>query len=75
MKVTTRGVQQFARDAGLPEELIARHAKALETFTFRVAKRQRKVDQNKVRAWYFDKNLNKCPLFELLEQEDTEDLV
>ena len=51
MKVTTRGVQQFAREAGLPEELIARHAKALETFTFRVAKRQRKIDQNKIRAW------------------------
>jgi ABC-type Zn uptake system ZnuABC Zn-binding protein ZnuA len=75
MKVTTRGVQQFAREAGLPEELIARHAKALETFTFRVAKRQRKIDQNKIRAWYFEKNLNKSPLFKVLEQDDVEDLI
>jgi hypothetical protein len=74
MKFTTRGLQQLARDAGLPEEIIARHDKALEAFTFRVAKRQRKMDQAKIRAWYFDKNLNKCTLFEVLEQPNTEDL-
>lgn len=75
MRIATKSVTQMARDANLPEELIARHTDELCEFVFRIAKRERKFCQNKIRAWYFDKNMGKAPLFDVLTDEDDYDLI
>ena len=75
MRVSTKAVSQMARDVDLPEELIARHMDELCEFVFRIAKRERKYCQNKIRAWYFDKNLSKGPLFNVLNDDDDYDLI
>lgn len=69
MKVSTRAVKDLAKDAGLHEEIIERHIDALIAFTFRIAAREQKWCADKVRAWYFDTNLNKPQLFELFAED------
>ena len=73
MRVTTRGVQRLAAEAGIPETLADRHIDGLTTFALLVAKRDRKVCRNAIRAWFFSKDLAKPPLFEILDEvtEDT----
>jgi hypothetical protein len=75
MRIATKSVERLARDANLPEELIARHMDELCEFVFRVAKRERKFCQNKIKAWYFNKNLGKSPLFDVLNEDDDYDLI
>lgn len=69
MKVSTKAVKALAKDAGFHEEMIDRHLDQLTAFVFRVAAREQKWCAEKVRAWYFDTNLNKPQLFELFEED------
>lgn len=75
MIIKTRSVRQIAKDSGLPEELIERHMDALCEFTFRIAKRERKYCQNKIRSWQFSKDIGKCELFQVLNEDVDYDLV
>lgn len=75
MRIATKAVMQIARDANIPEEMIARHMDALCEFTFRVAKRERKFCQGKIRAWAFNRDIAKAPLFDVLNSDDDYDLL
>jgi len=46
----------------------------LISLTLLIAKRERKLCKRAIRAWYFDRNLSKPPLFDVLEDVD-EDLI
>lgn len=74
MRVTTRGVSKLAVEAGVPESIIERNIEALTTLTLLIAKRERKICKQAIRAWYFDKSMGKPPLFDVLEDIE-EDLV
>ena len=74
MRVTTKGVSNLALQAGLPESVVDRHIDNMITFALLIAKRERKICKNAIRAWYFDKNMAKPPLFDVLEEIE-EDLV
>lgn len=60
-------IKQYARDSGISEGFLVQHQELLEAFALRVAQAQNKKDQKAVRAWYFDKSLNKPQLFEVLD--------
>jgi hypothetical protein len=49
------------------EGFMQQHQDMIESFALRVASAQKKKDQQAVRAWYFNKAMNKPQLFELLE--------
>lgn len=68
MQLPTAAIRQYARDAGLSDAFLAQHQDLLEAFALRVASGQRKKDQQRIRAWYFDSNPTKCQLFEILEE-------
>lgn len=70
MRVTTRSVKTLAQDAGLPDELIERHIDELCTFVFSVATRERNSCQDKIRAWFFSKDITKPNLIDVLRSED-----
>lgn len=74
MRVTTRGVTRLAIEAGMPESVIERNIESLTTLALLIAKRERKICKQAIRAWYFDKSMGKPPLFDVLEEID-EDLV
>lgn len=74
MRVTTRAVYKLAVESGLPEAVIERNIDALITYTFSVAQRERKICKSAIRAWYFNKDIAKPQLFEVLEEID-EDLI
>lgn len=74
MRVTTRGVEKLARKAGISDSTIERNMDELISLTLLVAKRERKLCKRAIRAWYFDRNLSKPPLFDVLEDVD-EDLI
>lgn len=74
MRVTTRAVSKLANESGLPEHIVERHIDALITFTFNVAQRERKLCRNAIRAWYFDKDIAKPQLFDVLDTVE-EDLI
>lgn len=74
MRVTTRGVARLAIEAGMPESVIERNIESLATLALLIAKRERKICRQAIRAWYFDKSMGKPPLFDVLEEID-EDLV
>lgn len=74
MRVTTRGVTKLATEAGVPESVIERNIDALTTLTLLIAKRERKICKQAIRAWYFDRSMGKPPLFDVLEDIE-EDLV
>ena len=74
MRVTTRGVTKLATEAGIPESVIERNIDALTTLTLLIAKRERKICKQAIRAWYFDRSMGKPPLFDVLEDIE-EDLV
>lgn len=67
IQIPTAAIRQYARDAGISEGFLEQHQDLLEAFALRIASGQRKKDQQKVRAWYFDSNPTKCQLFEILE--------
>lgn len=75
MRVSTKSVAQLARDVKIPEEIIERHMDELCEFVFRIAKRERKFCQQRIRTWYFDKNMGKSPLFDVLTDEDDYELM
>ena len=75
MIVKVKAVKQLAKDAGLPSELVERNMDELCEFVFRVAKRERKFCQQRIRTWYFDKNMGKSPLFDVLTDEDDYELM
>lgn len=60
-------IRQYARDVGMNEGFMQQHQDMIESFALRVATAQKKKDQQAVRAWYFNKAMNKPQLFELLE--------
>jgi hypothetical protein len=68
MQLPTAAIRQYARDAGLSDAFLVQHQDLMEAFALRVASGQRKKDQQRVRAWYFDSNPTKCQLFEILEE-------
>ena len=68
MQLPTAAIRQSARDAGLSDAFLVQHQDLLEAFALRVASGQRKKDQQRIRAWYFDSNPTKCQLFEILEE-------
>jgi hypothetical protein len=72
MRVTVKGITKIATEAGLPESLIDRHIDALIHFAGVVSNRERKLCKNAIRAWYFDKNVAKVPLFEILDEEQND---
>ena len=74
MQLPTAAIRQYARDAGLSDAFLVQHQDLLEAFALRVASGQRKKDQQRIRAWYFDKSLNRPALFDVLE-EITEETV
>ena len=74
MRVTTRGVEKLAQEAGISDSTIERHIDELVSLTLLVAKRERKLCKRAIRAWYFDRSMNKPPLFDGLEDID-EDLI
>jgi hypothetical protein len=74
MRVTTKGVSRLAAEAGLPDSMVERHLDSLVSLVLLSAKRERKICKQAVRAWYFDKNMGKLPLFEVLEEIE-EDII
>ena len=72
MRVTVKGISRIAAEAGLPDSVTERHIDALINFAGTVANRERKLCKNAIRAWYFDKNVSKVPLFEVLNEENTD---
>lgn len=54
--------------------MVERHIDSLIALVLLAAKRERKLCKQAVRAWYFDKNMGKMPLFEVLEDIE-EDLI
>lgn len=75
MIIKVQAVRQLARDANLPEEIIERHMDELCAFTFRVAKRERKFCRDRIRSWQFSKDLGKCELFQVLDEDVSYDLL
>ena len=69
MEVSVKSVQVIALESGLPESLIERHIDALCTMSLRTRLSERKVCLNKIRSWYFNKQINKPQLFEVLEDK------
>lgn len=75
MRIATKAVTQLAKDAGFAPDLIEALRPQIETLIMRAARRERKFCQHKIRAWYFDKNLSKGPLFNVLNEDDDYDLI
>lgn len=75
MIIKVKSVRQLAKDVSIPEELIERHMDALCEFTFRVAKRERKFCRDRIRAWQFSKDMGKCELFQVLDEDTDYDLI
>jgi len=67
IQIPTAAIRQYARDAGISDTFLVQHQDLLEAFALRIASGQRKKDQQRLRAWYFDTNPSKCQLFEILE--------
>lgn len=76
MRVTVRAVQDLARNAGFPEEVIHRYSDELIKMTFAVAKRERKQCVNKVRAWVHSGDVVKPNITDVLtnKMENEEEL-
>lgn len=77
MRVTRRAVTDLARNSGLPEDVIARYLEELIQFTFVVAKRERKANFDKIRAWVHDGSVIKPNILDVLRpnRESEEDEV
>jgi len=75
MRIATKAVTQLAKDSGFAPDLIEALRPQIETLIMRAARRERKFCQHKIRAWYFDKNLSKGPLFNVLNEDDDYDLI
>lgn len=75
MRVSTRAVTQLAKNSGFSSDLIEALRPELETLILHAARRERKFCQNKIRAWYFNQNLSKGPLFDVLNEDDDYELI
>ena len=69
ISIPTAAIRQYARDVGMHEGFMQQHQELIEAFALRVAYAQKRKDQHAVRAWYFDKAVNKPQLFELLDEQ------
>lgn len=75
MKVTLNSVKRLCSEAQFPPEFVEQHIDAFAFLVMRVAKWQMKKDANKIRGWWFDNNPAKGPLFEVLVDEEDEELM
>lgn len=75
MIIKTKSVRQLAKDAALPEEFVDRHIDELCDFVWRIAKRERRFCQQRIRAWQFSKDVGKCELFQVLDDSTDYDLI
>jgi hypothetical protein len=75
MRVTTASVRKLAKECDFPEDVIERHKDQLIELVFRTAKRQRKMCINKVKAWHFSSDITKPQLFEVLTDDEEEDIL
>jgi hypothetical protein len=73
MRISTKAVRQIAKDSGFPEGFVEGNEGAFFEFVYRIAMRERKFCQGRIRAWHFDKNQGKCQLFDVLNSDDSED--
>ena len=74
MIIKARSVRMMARECGLTEDLLEdeEQFKALCSFVWRVAQKERRFCANKVRGWYHDRNMGKSHILDLLKEEDVE---
>jgi hypothetical protein len=75
MRVTTAKVRKLSRECDIPEDVIERHMDQLLELVFRTAKRQRNMCANKIKAWYFSHDMTKPQLFEVLTDNEEEDIL
>jgi hypothetical protein len=67
MKIAVKSVKTMALESGIPEETLDRHIDAFCEMALRLRTAERTVCKNKVRGWYFSKDISKPQLFEVLE--------
>lgn len=82
MIIKTKSVRELARQAGLEPELVDRNIDPLCEFVFRIAKRERKFCQDKLRQWAHTEAAPRVPMGQykytisnLLNDEDDHDLM
>lgn len=79
MRVTPTSVRQLAANSGMPSDVVERYLEHFITFTFAVAKRERKHCYRTVRNWVHDPELRKLDVLEVLkptlDQEDVYDIL
>lgn len=75
MIIKVKSIRQLAEDVNMPNEIIERHIDALCEFAFRIAKRERKFCQSSLRAWYFSKDMGKCEVLKVLDEDTDYDLI
>ena len=75
MIIKPRAVRDIAKAANLDGEFIDRNMDALIEFTYKIAKRERKFCQDKLRAWMFSTDITKPSLLDILNEDEDYDLV
>lgn len=75
MRVTPTAVRDLARISGMPEDIIHRYMDELITFTFTVAKRERKHCQNQLRAWVHSGDVVKPDLLDVLKPKEEDETI
>lgn len=75
MIIKPRAVRDIAKAANLDSEFIDRNMDALIEFTYKIAKRERKFCQDKLRAWMFNTDITKPSLLDILNEDEDYDLV
>lgn len=67
VEIPVKSVQAIAQASGLPDSLIDRHLDSLCEMALRCKALERKQCKSRIRAWYFNKEVNKPQLFEVLD--------
>lgn len=75
MIIKVKSIRQLAKDVNIPEELVERHIDGLCEFAFRISKRERKFCQSRLRAWHFSKDIGKCEVIQVLDEDTDYDLI
>lgn len=70
MKIPVAALKQYAIDTNIPMPFFEQFQDYFEGYALRVATAQRKKDIQAIRAWYFNPDLNKPQLFEILSDVD-----
>jgi hypothetical protein len=68
--ISTRAIRQYCRDIGMTEAFMEQHYEILEKLVLRAASGQKIKDAQAIRAWWFDKNPAKDPLFKVLDDDN-----